>query len=218
MNKINTIFWDLDGTIINSEEKFYTHTLKHMALTYGLKLPKCNTPGVCLHTIWESMCDKNQLTFSQFAYIIQNQVAPHIGPRDLRPGISHIVKALHDHGYTQAVVSNSMSPFVVKSLVQTNIFQYIDYWVGRDMVSKGKPDPEPYLKCLSDMRISSHSVLAIEDSIPGLQAAQKANIKTVAFPNRMTRDENFKGSEYITDDITYLTRILDLKFTNKKTA
>ena len=48
------------------------------------------------------------------------------------------------------------------------------------MVSQPKPDPEIFLKALEDSKIHSNETIVIEDSVIGVEAAVKAQIKVIA--------------------------------------
>jgi HAD superfamily hydrolase (TIGR01509 family) len=56
--------------------------------------------------------------------------------------------------------------------------------VGADDVSRGKPDPEPYLKALARLRARAPQLgpadcLVFEDSVPGILAARAAGMKVI---------------------------------------
>jgi HAD superfamily hydrolase (TIGR01509 family) len=60
--------------------------------------------------------------------------------------------------------------------------------VGADDVSRGKPDPEPYLTAAARLRpwaegLGPEDCIAFEDSVPGILAARNAGMKVVAVTN-----------------------------------
>lgn len=67
--------------------------------------------------------------------------------------------------------------------------------VTGDMVERGKPHPEPYLRAREDLSalagpISMDQVVAIEDSIPGLASAIAAGAVAVGVPNMVSLQED----------------------------
>ncbi|MFM8270122.1 MAG: HAD-IA family hydrolase, partial [Pseudomonadota bacterium] len=60
--------------------------------------------------------------------------------------------------------------------------------LSKDDVSRSKPDPEIYLKCLDQLGLMGDEVLILEDSRPGILAAQKttANVAVVNNPRDVT--------------------------------
>lgn len=60
--------------------------------------------------------------------------------------------------------------------------------VGADDVSRGKPDPEPYLRAAARLlphapNLKPEECVAFEDSMPGIVAARKAGMRVVAVTN-----------------------------------
>ena len=60
--------------------------------------------------------------------------------------------------------------------------------VGADDVSRGKPDPEPYLRAAARLLphapdLKPEECVAFEDSVPGIAAARTAGMKVVAVTN-----------------------------------
>lgn len=71
---------------------------------------------------------------------------------------------------------------VLRSVVDTlpeGSFQVV---VGGDSVTRGKPDPEPYLFACAELGLSARDCLALEDSIPGTTSAERAGLATLAVP------------------------------------
>jgi sugar-phosphatase len=52
--------------------------------------------------------------------------------------------------------------------------------VGADDVSRGKPDPEPYLLAAQRLRLSPGRCLVIEDAPAGIEAARRAGMQVIA--------------------------------------
>ena len=63
-------------------------------------------------------------------------------------------------------------------LARHSLDKYVDGLVGGDEVSRGKPDPEPYLLALQRSGLRSEASLAVEDSEAGAQAALAARLPT----------------------------------------
>jgi sugar-phosphatase len=49
-----------------------------------------------------------------------------------------------------------------------------------DDISRGKPDPEGYLKAAANLRQSSHDCIVIEDAPAGIEAARNAGMRAIA--------------------------------------
>jgi sugar-phosphatase len=61
--------------------------------------------------------------------------------------------------------------------------------VGADDVSKGKPDPEPYLKGAELLGFSAAECIVIEDALAGVRAAHAAKMDVIAVASTYTVEE-----------------------------
>jgi len=61
--------------------------------------------------------------------------------------------------------------------------------VPADEVSKGKPDPEPYLKAAELLRVKPSDCLVIEDAPAGIRAARAAGMKVIAITSTYPASE-----------------------------
>lgn len=80
---------------------------------------------------------------------------------------------------------------------------YFSAVVGAGDVKRGKPHPEPYLKAARLLGVSPQTCLVFEDALPGVEAARRAGMQTVAlttshraaefnaFPNVIRTAPNF---------------------------
>lgn len=105
-----------------------------------------------------------------------------------RAGAKELLLELRDDGIGCALVTMSRGPLAQVMLDQLpgDVFEVV---VTGEMVERGKPHPAPYLlalRMLSDSRgceVPAHSSVAIEDSIPGVQSALAAGLRTLGVPN-----------------------------------
>jgi mannitol-1-/sugar-/sorbitol-6-phosphatase len=61
--------------------------------------------------------------------------------------------------------------------------------VGADDVTKGKPDPEPYLKGAELLGFSAAECIVIEDALAGVRAAHAGKMDVIAMATTYTVDE-----------------------------
>jgi len=106
--------------------------------------------------------------------------------------------------YPLAIVSSSRKHFVEHILKEIGEQDSFDIIVGGDQVSKGKPDPEGYLKAASLLGVQPEKCLVIEDSINGIISAKKSGAKCVAVTT--TYEKNFLlDADLIVNSLTNLT-------------
>lgn len=105
--------------------------------------------------------------------------------------------------YPLAVVSGALRSeieFVLDQLGQKNLFEFI---ISADDTKRGKPDPEGYVMALAKLKkshpeIKPETCLVIEDSLSGIEAAKRANMKVVALTHSYPKNE-LKNADWVFD-------------------
>jgi len=102
---------------------------------------------------------------------------------------------LEEKGYKIGVCSNSIRRSVLTSLSQTNLISHCSVILSNEDVKNSKPHPEMYWKAMSIMGVLPEETMIVEDSPPGLLAAQRsrANYIRVDNPYDVTRDKIFSN-------------------------
>ena len=79
-----------------------------------------------------------------------------------------------------------------KQLEKASIREYFDEIVCRDEVENTKPNPEIYLKVADKLNVKPKNCLVIEDSLAGVKAAYKANMKVLHVEDLKKADNEIK--------------------------
>lgn len=87
---------------------------------------------------------------------------------------------------------------------KTGLRKYFDVLIDASEVMKGKPDPEIYLKASEKLRCPPKHCLVFEDSMPGIQAAQKAGMKVIALATSHPV-ERLQSAEWVVKDFTEIS-------------
>lgn len=91
-----------------------------------------------------------------------------------------------------AIASGALRPEIELILEQAGIRKAFSQITSAEDVTRGKPDPEPFLQALSGLNrlngtaIAPAACLVIEDSLPGIRAAKAAGMKVLAVANTHT--------------------------------
>ena len=108
------------------------------------------------------------------------------------PGVRELV-AEAAATYPLAIASGALRHEIELILEQMGLRKAFLHITGAEDVTKGKPDPEPFLHALAALNrhrpnqtIAPDSCLVIEDSIPGLRSAKTAGMKVLAVANTHT--------------------------------
>ncbi len=98
--------------------------------------------------------------------------------------------------YPIAIASGALRPEIELILEQAGIRKVFRHITSAEDVTKGKPDPQPFLHALAALNQQSASspvlpasCLVIEDSLPGIRAAKSAGMKVLAVANTHTAQD-----------------------------
>jgi beta-phosphoglucomutase-like phosphatase (HAD superfamily) len=98
----------------------------------------------------------------------------------------------------------------------TQVLQQLGLWstcksltTGQD-VQHGKPAPDIYLLAAERMTVSPEFCLALEDSVPGAQAARAAGMVTIAIPGSHEEAEAFDFANFVYSSLGDVARDLDM--------
>lgn len=186
---IKTIFWDLDGTLIDSE---HIHANAALLAFNELKIPLIShevTPGIENRGGFIEMTGldlnvaNNLELFNTWDKQIVEMAIQQVTKEDGIWQSLELLQHFHQLGLKQYVVSNSYHNFASHVLQQLAIEHLVDGLFSRDMVNNGKPHPELYNMAFAAQTNLRENCLAFEDSNTGLTAATAANVDVIAINN-----------------------------------
>jgi HAD superfamily hydrolase (TIGR01509 family) len=102
-------------------------------------------------------------------------------PLTLLPGAGELLTEVRDAGLPHALVTSSERPIMDAVLLQLGVGFTATVCAGD--VSRGKPDPEPYLRAAALLGVDPRSCVALEDSPNGVASAEAAGCRLVAVPS-----------------------------------
>ena len=110
---------------------------------------------------------------------------------DLEPDLEliHFFKVLKKQNLQIAVASNSIRNTVKLVLLKLGILEYIDYYVSNEDVTRNKPFPEMYWKCMTACDAIPKNTVIVEDSHIGRQGALDSGANLIAVENRQDLTE-----------------------------
>lgn len=96
------------------------------------------------------------------------------------PGIVPLLHDLRGRGFRLGLVTGSARSVVNESLAPTGVAEFFDIVVTGDEVTRGKPDPEPYLTAAKRLGLPPSACLVVENAPLGIQSARAAGMNCVA--------------------------------------
>ena len=208
MTYLEGVYWDLDGTIANTELEAHLPAFNQAFNDFGIKwnwdknkyikllringgknriayYSKLNNSDFSEDLI-SKIHDKKQ--FHYLEIIKKNSV-------NLKTGVFRLINELHKKKVRQFIVTSS-SRKQVDLLVRYlfNGFNPFEFIISSEDVELKKPNPLPYLKAIKLSGIKENNSIVFEDSNPGLKSSLSANLPTIFVPSNIPTvlEENIK--------------------------
>ncbi len=183
---LKAIIFDVDGTLVDSlpyhHESwrifFKNNNLEENDFSEILKEYKGGGTLELMTSVFGDMYTKDELkTMTDDKEIIFRDIyKSKIYPID---GLKKFLDNLKENNILLSIGSNAIRKNVLMTIEELSITNYFSYIICGDEVSKGKPDPEMYIKTLSNLNIRKDECVIFEDSIEGVTAAKNADIKVI---------------------------------------
>ena len=107
----------------------------------------------------------------------------------LKAGVVELLDELDAAGLPRAIATSSSLAAVRQSLGPHSLVDRFDALITRDVQTRGKPHPEPFLKAAQALGVPAGDCLALEDSHNGVRAAAAAGMMTVMVPDMLDPTE-----------------------------
>jgi beta-phosphoglucomutase family hydrolase len=185
MNAQRAVLWDMDGTLIDSEEFHWTswrETLEAEGITISREqfLASFGQRNDSIIRKWlgEAATPEGIERIGSAKEELYRHLIRRDGISPL-PGVAHWVHRLHKRGWLQAVASaapRANIDAVLEALSATNVFQGI---VSAEDVRRGKPDPEVYLIAANRVGVPPDRCIVVEDAVAGVEGARCAGMRSI---------------------------------------
>jgi len=183
---LKAIIFDLDGTLVDSlpyhheswriffknnnlEEHDFSEVLKEYKGGGTLELMTSVFGDMYTKDELKKMTDDKEIIFRD---IYKSKIYP-------IEGLIKFLDNLKENNILLSIGSNAIRKNVLMTIEELGITGYFSSIICGDEVSKGKADPEMYLKTLSNLKMDKNECIIFEDSIEGVTAAKNAGIKSI---------------------------------------
>ena len=191
LSQLQGVLWDMDGTIVDTEP-YWIRAEKELVESFGGTWTTEQASALVGQALEYSAGQLQQagveLGIRSIIDRLTQQVADAVQAAvPWRPGARELLAALQGLGIPCIMVtmSETLLAGAVAAQLPRGTFTHL---VTGDRVSAGKPDPEAYqlgfdLLAADRPGVTKQSVVAIEDSLPGVTSALSAGLVTLAVPH-----------------------------------
>ncbi len=191
-NKITTVLFDLDGTLIDTNELIiatYLHTLEKYYPSKYVREDVLPFLGPTLHEAFGGI-DPDRVEEMITEYRAFN-IAKHDELVTEFPNVSETIKALKERGYKLGIVTTKRLDVAMMGLRLMNLEPFFEVIVAYEHVTRTKPDPEPIFKALEQLGSTPSESIMVGDNFHDILAGKNAGTMTAGCA------WSIKGREYV---------------------
>lgn len=212
---ISTIFFDLDGVIIDSEP-IHAKAKKIVLDNLGIKYPESifsdykGQPDDAFFKHISVDLDTLHRPFEELAQMKKEATAEIFHETPVIKDFYKFIESVRNNNIKTALVS-STSLFTFDLIEKYfSIKHFFDIIITEVDTPNHKPHPEPYLLALTKLGVTTSEVVVIEDSPNGIRAAKDAGCTVFALTTSFSRDQ-LTRADIIFDNYKELAAELGLK-------
>jgi len=182
--KLQAVIWDLDGTITDSAALHFQAWRATMA-DHGVDY----TRELFLHGFgrnnFEILAEQMPgFTSAKISQVSEEKEAAyrhllHPGSLDLLPGVGQWLAHFHAIGIPQAIGSSAPMANIIAMTDVLEVGDLFHALLSGYRLPRGKPDPMLFLRCAAAVEANPEACLVIEDTIHGIEAAQRAGMASI---------------------------------------
>jgi len=124
-----------------------------------------------------SLDDTTKETYASLKNQWYVELVNQMTPDDILPGIQQFLKETRAAGIKIGLGSVSKNARPI--LEHIGIVDAFDVIIDGTKISKGKPDPEVFLKGAEELGVSPAECVVFEDAVAGIESGKRAGMKTV---------------------------------------
>lgn len=185
MSESKAVLWDMDGTLINSEElhwiawrdtmakEGFVITREQFLSTFGQRNDSIIPTILGSAATAERIGRIGQAKEERYRQLVRQQGIA------FEPGIATWLRRLKEEGWLQAIASaapRANIDAILEALSVNDIFQGI---VAAEDVHRGKPDPEVYLLAAARVGVAAARCIVVEDAVAGIEGARRAGMRSI---------------------------------------
>ena len=192
--RLRAVIFDLDGVLTDSAELHYRAWQKlcdeagipfDRAVNEELRgISRMESLAIILRHAGRTMSDAEAQAFAGRKNDVYRTLISTLTPADLLPGIGELLAGLRAGGIRIGLASASHNAPAILDRLQ--IRDLVEYVVNPGEVSRGKPDPEVFLRAAEALGVPPRDCAGVEDAVAGIQAIKAAGMFAVGIGSGLT--------------------------------
>ena len=186
------VLWDMDGTLVDSEEFHWLSwrdtmaaeglpiTHEQFAVTFGQRndsiLPRWLGAGVPSDRI-QRVGDAKEALYRKL--VRESGLSP-------LSGAAEWLKRLQQEGWRQAVATSAPRANLDAVLEELGLAGCFQALVSAEDVTAGKPDPQVFLTAAARLGTAPSHCIVVEDAAAGVEAARRAGMRSIGVSRKET--------------------------------
>jgi pyrophosphatase PpaX len=183
MPTIQTVLFDLDGTLIDSVQ-LILDSYRHTLASHGLPprsdeewLRGVGTPLTAQFADWQNDPDTMAALIATYR---EYNLANHDRMVRVFPGVVEAVRAVRERGVSTGLVTSKARQGALRGLRLVGLDDAMDVLVCADEVTNAKPHPEPVVAAVRLLGADTAATVYVGDSIHDLHSGRGAGVRTAA--------------------------------------
>lgn len=198
MDKILGVAFDMDGTLLDTEticDRAWEAAARDAGIGgIGGAINLCRgcdengTEKILRELYGDEFDAKNFLSRSREAF---HEIEAREGIPLMR-GAREALEYAKGKTFRMALASSTRGETVRRQMRAAGLLDFFDAVVTGDMVSRGKPAPEIYIKACAALALDPKNCVAFEDAPNGIKSAHDAGLRCVMVPDKIAPSEKTK--------------------------
>ncbi|GAA0499173.1 pyrophosphatase PpaX [Salinibacillus aidingensis] len=176
---IRTLLFDLDGTLIDTNELIISSFLHTLEQYVPGKYKREDVYDFIGPSLWDSF---GQVMPDKVDEMVETYRKHNLEHHDsfvvAYDGVPETIQKLKEDGYKLGIVTTKVGDTAKRGLKVTELAAYFDVLIGLDDVRHEKPHPEPIYQALSALDAKADEAIMVGDNTHDILAGQNAGVKT----------------------------------------
>lgn len=185
LRKKKAAVFDLDGTLLDSmgvwlevDRVFLARRGIALPDDYAAAISPMGFPAAASYTKTRfALCEEEAAIMAEWHALAVDAYTNHVG---LKPGVMEYLTSLRRRGIPFAAATASQAVFYMPALRRLGIADWFSSVTEISEVSRGKGNPDIYLRAAEKLGVPVEDCAVFEDIVPGIRGAAAGGFYTIA--------------------------------------